>query len=53
MNPASWIIRRKDNKEVIAETFSKKIAEAINTKVYEAIPILEYLQSLNKDKEGN
>lgn len=48
MKPASWIIREKASKKVIAETFSPALAEAVNTEKYEVIPILEYLQSLNE-----
>lgn len=48
MKTASWIIRDKKTKEIVAETFSQKIVDALNTKKYEAVPILEYLVSLNK-----
>lgn len=43
---ASWVIRRRDTKEVVMETFSRRTAEAIRPE-FEAVPILEYLQSLN------
>ena len=46
--PASWIIREKDTRKVIGEVFSPAIALAINALRYEAVPILEYLQSLNE-----
>ncbi len=46
--PASWIIREKDTRKVIGEVFSPAIALAINAIRYEAVPILEYLQSLNE-----
>lgn len=48
MKPASWIIREKASKAVIAETFNPALVEALNTEKYEAVPILEYLQSLNE-----
>ena len=47
MKTASWVIRRKSDGLVIAETFNPRIAESINVALYEAIPILEYLESLN------
>lgn len=43
---ASWIIRRRDTKEVVMETFSLRTAQAVRPE-FEAVPILEYLQSLN------
>jgi hypothetical protein len=48
MKTASWILREKATKRVICETFSKRIVDAINRDKYEAVPILEYLVSLNK-----
>lgn len=45
---ASWIIRRLETKEVIMETFSPAVAAAINTERYEAVPILAYLQEINR-----
>ncbi len=48
---ASWVIRDKETGQVLFETFSKAVVDAINTKRYEAVPILKYLQGLNKTKE--
>lgn len=45
---ASWVIRRKSDGAVIAETFLRHVAKAINTEKYEAVPIQEHLASLNK-----
>lgn len=45
---ASWVIKNKQTGEVIMETFNKTVVDALNVEKYEAIPILEYLQSLNK-----
>jgi len=45
---ASWVIREKSTGRVLFETFSAKLAAAINTARYEAVPILAYLQGLNK-----
>lgn len=46
--PASWIIRNKDTREVVCETFNPQVVANLNTAKYEAVPILEYLQSLNR-----
>jgi len=45
---ASWVIRNKDTKEVVLETFDAKKVEALNTAKYEAVPIGQYLGELNK-----
>lgn len=44
----SWVIREKVTGRVICETFNHKAVDALNTDRYEAVPILEYLQSLNR-----
>ncbi len=44
---ASWVIREKENGEVVMETFDKKVAGSVNTEKYEAVPIAEHLASLN------
>ena len=49
--PASWVVREKDGGSVLFETFSRKLVEAINTAKYEAVPICDYLYSLNKGKQ--
>lgn len=45
---ASWVIREKATGNVILETFDKAKVDALNTVRYEAVPIIEYLASLNK-----
>lgn len=45
---ASWVIREKATGRVIAETFQRHVAEAINTDKYEAVPIIEHLASINR-----
>lgn len=47
MKTASWVIRNKETKEVIMETFDKRKVDVLNTEKYEAVPILEYLISIN------
>lgn len=48
MKTASWVIKEKSTGKVLFETFESKIVDALNTDKYLAVPILEYLQSLNK-----
>jgi hypothetical protein len=45
---ASWVIREKETGRFVIETFSERVVEVLNTQKYEAVPILEYLQSLNR-----
>ena len=45
---ASWVIRDKNTREVVMETFDRKKVDALNTEKYEAVPIGEYLSSLNE-----
>lgn len=45
---ASWVIRERSTGRVIMETFSKAAVDKLNTVRYEAVPILEYLQGVNK-----
>jgi hypothetical protein len=47
METASWVIREKATGRVIAETFSQRAVGALNTEKYEAVPIQQYLASLN------
>lgn len=44
---ASWVVVEKKTGTAIFETYTKKIAMSINTNKYTAVPILEYLQSIN------
>jgi hypothetical protein len=48
MKTASWIIVNKATRQVVFETFNENTARAVNTRLYEAIPALEYLQQLNR-----
>lgn len=47
LKTASWVIVNKITRQGIFETFNENTAKAINTRLYEAMPILAYLQSLN------
>jgi len=44
----SWVIREKETKTVIMETFDPMKVKALNTEKYEAVPIREYLASMNE-----
>lgn len=47
MKTESWVIRERATGKVIAETFLKNVVGALNTNKYEAVPIGEYLGSIN------
>lgn len=47
MRVASWVIRDKATQSVILETFNPKVVAALNIAKYEAVPIGEYLGSIN------
>ncbi len=44
---SSWVIIRKSTGAPVLETWSRKVVDRINTKAYEAVPILKYLYALN------
>jgi hypothetical protein len=48
MKTASWIIVNKATRQAVFETFNENTAKAVNTRLYEAIPALQYLQQLNR-----
>lgn len=48
MKIASWVIVNKATRQAVFETFNENTARAVNPRLYEAVPILQYLQSLNK-----
>lgn len=51
---SSWVIKNKKTGKILLETFNKQLADAINTNIYEVIPILEHLASINgKSKAGD
>lgn len=45
---ASWVIIEISTGTAILETYNPKVVAALNTTNYKAVPILEYLQGLNK-----
>lgn len=48
MKTSSWIIVNKATRAAVFETFNENTAKAVNTRLYEAIPALQYLQQLNR-----
>jgi len=48
MKTASWVIIDKYTGAVLFETFQASIIPKINTARYDAVPILTYLQQLNR-----
>jgi len=50
---SSWVIRNKETGEVVMETFDRKKVDALNTSKYEAVPIQEYLGSLDVQSAPN
>lgn len=49
---ASWVIRHKETGAVVMETFDPKKVEALNTKIYEAVPIQQHLAEVNRKARG-
>lgn len=47
MITASWVIINRATGAAVMETYRPFIAGAVNTKKYEAVPVLRYLQELN------
>ncbi len=48
MRTASWVIVNIATGEPVLETYSERMVQALNTDKYRAVPILEWLQSLNR-----
>lgn len=48
MKTASWVIVSKETGESLFETFDPRKVAALNTDKYKAVPILEWLQHLNR-----
>src|SRR5690606_34619260 len=51
----SWVIKEKATGKVICETFNASLVAMVNTvdtSRYEAVPILDYLASLNASQAG-
>ena len=48
----SWVIKDNQTKEVVCEIFNEKLLNKLNTKKYEAVPVKEHLEQLNKELNG-
>lgn len=44
----SWVIRNRETKAVVCETFNPHVVTALNTAKYEAVTIGNYLAELNR-----
>lgn len=53
LTTASWVIVNNETQAAVLETFNQLVANAINKKKYRAVPILEYLQTLNANIRAN
>lgn len=55
MRTASWVVVDRATDKAILETFSPTMAAAINTNAYEVLPILDWLQRVNRNarQQGN
>ena len=53
MKTASWVVRHRETGAVLFETFSAATIAALNTAKYEAVPILAYLQELNRKSRAD
>lgn len=47
-NSASWVVIDKKTGKALFETFTCELCQSINTSEYKVIPIMEYLQDLNR-----
>lgn len=47
MSTASWVIIEKSTGRVLFETFNANVPRAINSDKYAAVPIQDYLVSVN------
>lgn len=52
MKTASWVIVSRETGNAVWETFSLTLAERVNRDKYDVVPILQWLQSLNKKAEA-
>ena len=52
MGAQSWIIVRRDDGKAVLETYSKRVASAINRERYEVLTALEHLQRLNRASQN-
>lgn len=48
----SWVIVRIATSQAALETYSEAVAQAINTEKYKAVPIYDWLASINQQLRG-
>ena len=49
---ASWVVVSKADNKPVLETYSKSVADKVNTDKYTVMPVLQWLQSLNVKNQG-
>lgn len=49
---ASWVIVSFATGQAVLETYSEAVAQAINTDKYKAVPIYDWLASINQQLRG-
>jgi hypothetical protein len=49
MQTASWIIVNRATGKAVMETFSRSVADKINLNSYEVVPVLQWLQRVNRN----
>ena len=49
---ASWIVTRNDTGAAVLETYSRKVADAVNRDRYTVRTALQYLAALNRSIKG-
>jgi hypothetical protein len=49
LTTSSWVVVRKKDNHAMFETYDENLIFHVNKSVYKVVPILEYLQQLNKD----
>lgn len=52
LRTASWVIVNKETGVAVFETYQESVTLKLNTAKYEAIPVLNYLQQLNRSLKG-
>ena len=48
----SWVVVSRETGQAVLETFSRKIADAVNLDRYRVVPILQWLGSINSALRG-
>jgi len=48
MKTASWVVVERATAKPILETFNRSTANRVNRIMYEVVPILEWLQRVNR-----